>query len=184
MSELENYYNEHASQARQHEDQREHMTNILLAVAGVLIGLITHAELSLSSLPAAVALIVLGIFGFLFAGKHYERFKFHTEIMSAIRDDIDCVKQNPKSQPKPLKDLRSAGAKKHYEEFVWPTLSKTDSKKQANARSWIARQRLHVFWEAVHVLVAVIGLALSISIVIKWSIRPHMTEPLKVQIVK
>jgi hypothetical protein len=47
MEHLQHYYDEHAQQARQHEDQRERVTNIILSIAGVLIGLITFSEFSL-----------------------------------------------------------------------------------------------------------------------------------------
>ena len=73
MAELETFYKDHADQARQHEAQRERMTNLILTIAGVLVGLITFSKLALWSLPAALAITVLGIFGIFFAGKHYER---------------------------------------------------------------------------------------------------------------
>src|SRR5262249_29150235 len=63
MSSLENYYKEHADQARQHENQRERMTNIMLAVGGILVGFVTYSKLSLLSLPAALLVLVLGVFG-------------------------------------------------------------------------------------------------------------------------
>jgi hypothetical protein len=183
LSDLENYYNEHATQARQHEDQREHMTNIVLAVSGVLVGLVTYSELSLWSLPAALTLVILGLFGFVFAGKHYERFRFHTEIMSAIRAELDRVRATPNSPVKSLSQLRSDGATQHYSSFKWPKFSGTNSVAQAGAQSWIARQRLHVFWEFVHILVAVIGIGLCVAIVAK-TMAASPSKPLKIQIVK
>lgn|GEM_PF-6943042 len=54
MENLQGYYDEHAQQARQHEDQRERVANIIHSIAGVLVGLITFAELSFGSLPASL----------------------------------------------------------------------------------------------------------------------------------
>jgi hypothetical protein len=183
VSQLEAYYNEHATHARQHEDQREHMTNVVLAVSGVLIGLVTYSELSLWSLSAALTLVILGLFGFVFAGKHYERFRFHTAIMGAIRTEIDRVRATPNSPTKSLAQLRSDGEQEHYSSFKWPKFSGTNSREQAGAKSWIARQRLHLFWELVPILVAVIGLGLCVAIVGKAT-ATSPKEPLKIQIVK
>lgn len=167
MEPLQAYYNEHAEQARQHENQRERMTNIILTIAGVLIGLITFGELNLASLAASLSLIILGFFGFIFSGKHYERNRFHTAIMGRIRHEIDDLAAGQIQASAPLSTLRTEGENKHYEEFSWPNFHKSNSPAQRNASSWIARQRLHVFWEAVPLLVVAIGLALSIAICVK-----------------
>jgi hypothetical protein len=181
MSDLEMYYNEHAAQARQHEGQRERMTSIILAIGGTLVGLITYSELSPWSLPAAFTITLLGAFGFVFAGKHYERFRFHSAIMGAIRDEMDHHAEPDRSAVS-LSDLRKAGGSNHYKNFTWPQFGKTRDKDQADARSWIARQRLHNFWEAVHILVASLGLALMIGITIKVFVSTNK-EPLKVRLV-
>jgi hypothetical protein len=167
MSQLETYYNEHATHARQHEDHRERMTAIVLTFAGVLIGLVTFAGLSLTALPAAISLVVLGIFGLLASGKHYERFRMHTTVMETIRNEMDRVASDPGVEPKSLSSLRIAGETKHYDEFSWPWASEATSDRQANAKAWIARRRTRFFWELIHVGVAVIGLAICSAIVYK-----------------
>jgi positive regulator of sigma E activity len=182
MDRLQSYYDEHAAQARQHEEQRERATNLILSIAGLLVGLITFAKLSLWSLPAAVCIALLGSFGFLFAGKHYERFRFHTEIMDAIRREIERVSNDPESTPKTLSALRDDGELRHYEEFTWPSFRGSRSKPQSKARSWIARQRLHVFWEFVHLLVVVIGIPLCVAIGLGTKFRKE-PKPLKVEII-
>lgn len=63
MNSLHSFYAEHAEQARQHETQREKMLSMILGVASVLIGLITFNEMALASLPAAITLVALGVFG-------------------------------------------------------------------------------------------------------------------------
>ena len=47
MAELEMFYKEHADQARQHESQRERMTNLVLAITGLLVGFVTFSKLAL-----------------------------------------------------------------------------------------------------------------------------------------
>jgi len=180
MDTLQSYYDEHAAHARNHEEQRERATNLILSIAGLLVGLVTFAKLSLLSLPAAICIVLLGIFGFVFAGKHYERFRYHTAIMEAIRLEIERMSSDPKITPKSLSELRSDGETNHYEKFTWPSFRGSRCASQATARSWIARQRLHVFWESVHVLVVVIGVALCLAIALNTKFEP---SPVKVEIV-
>jgi hypothetical protein len=198
MSELLNYYNEHASQARQHEDHRERMTNIILSINGVLIGLITFSNLSLWSVCASGSIVLLGIYGFFFAGKHYERFKFHTSIMGAIRSEIDRLYLDPHAKKRALWELRDEGASNHFKNFTWHVYRREKDKdgkgkagrdlarpkivKQYQARSWIARQRVHVFWEFIHILMILIGLALTSTILIKNN-RDSSEKPLRIEIV-
>jgi hypothetical protein len=182
VAELETFYKDHSDQARQHEAQRERMTNLVLAITGVLVGLVTFSKLALWALPAALTVSALGIFGYCFAGKHYERYRYHASIMQAARDEMDRLAAAPGTTPRPLSAIRSEGETKHYQKFTWPRLRGTGNPLQAQAKSWIARQRLHVFWEAVHILVAVIGVALSVAIGVK-AVSGSPEEPLKVRIV-
>ena len=171
LESLQSYYDEHAAQARKHEDQRERVTNVVLSIAGLLVGLVTFANLQLWSLIAAASVSLLGVYGFMFSGKHYERFKFHTEILQAVRTEIDRVSLEPEAEKASLSSLRRTAAVNHYKTFVWPKFSGTNDDVQANAISWIARQRLHVFWEAVHLLLVAIGLALCAAIVVKHALE-------------
>ena len=182
MNNLQSYYDEHAAQARQHESQREALANIILGIAGALIGLMTFAELSLWSLPAGIALIAIGAYGWLFAGKHYERFRFHTAIMSAVRHEMDRVADNPGETAETTSALRSQGETKHYANFTWPQFRGSRSDAQASAKSWIARQRLHVFWEGIPLLVATLGVGMSIAVAAN-AIRSDDKAPLQVEIV-
>lgn len=74
LESLWKFYDEHAAQARQHENQRERMTNIILIVAGALIGFLSSSSsATIYSFISSVVLIPLGIFGWMFSSKHYER---------------------------------------------------------------------------------------------------------------
>jgi len=176
-------YEEHAAQARQHEAQRETMTSIILGVAGLLIGLVTLGNLSIWSLPAAITVAALGAYGLLFSGKHYERFKYHMALMKAIRDEMDRGTAAPDTTPKTIAELRSQVEREHYFGFVWPKFRPTRSKPQAVATSWVARQRLHMFWEAAHAGIAVIGLILCLVIMVKAALPPGK-EPFRVEMTK
>jgi hypothetical protein len=175
------YYDEHASQARMHEEQRERATNIILSISGVLVALITFSKLSYGALPAAISIILLGVYGYLFAGKHYERNRLHTEIMRSIRLDIERVLTNPDEELRPMSVLRAEGERSHYKHFRWPGPDERGSGSRGGAHSWIARRRLHVFWELIHVAIAVLGLALCISIFLNDKLGDH-EKPTKVEL--
>lgn len=162
---LENYYNQHLAHLLQHENHREKMTSIILSIAGLLIGLITFSELAIWSLFAAITVTLLGAYGFIFAGKHYERQRFHGSIMIAILQELDDHSGTTHAK---FLDLRNKGAEHHYNVFKWPGLSGDRPEPQASAKSWIAKQHLHPFWEAIHILIAAIGLFLSGGIITIW----------------
>ena len=113
LESLWNFYQEHAAQARQHEDQREHMTNIILIIAGALITFVSSREsANVYSLLSSLALIPLGVFGWAFSYKHYERNHIHRAILAKVREAIDDELATPSApgQNSPtLKQLRDAG---------------------------------------------------------------------------
>lgn len=156
---LRMYFAEHASQARKHEEQREKATNLILTISGALTGLITYAKLAFWSLPAAFAIMLLGVFGLLFSAKHYERARMHTEVLRQIRMEIDAGANAGRT----LSELTQIGRAIHYQDFRWP-IFRAEGADHRHAESWLARLRLNVFWEAVHVLVFFIGLGLLIAI--------------------
>ena len=175
---LRMFFAEHASQAKKHEEQREKATNLILTIAGALTGLVTFAKLSIWSLPAAVAIVLLGAFGLLFSGKHYERARMHTEVLRQIRRELD---EGPESN-RTLSELTRAGRDSHYADFRWPNF-RADDPSQEKAKSWIARQRLNVFWEAVHVLVCLIGIGLVAAICVTNRL-PRQDEIQSIRIVE
>ena len=95
---------------------------------------------------------------------------------------MDLRSETPPQPPRLLSKIREKGEENHYTGFRWPRFTGTRDLQQKKAKSWIARQRLHVFWEAVHILVALIGIGLLVAIIAKAVGKPP-EEPLKVQIV-
>lgn len=88
--------------------------------------------------------------------------------MKEVRKEIDQCNGTLNAQSVSLQDLRKRGEKNHYKKFRWPQPSEDTNEHQLNAKSWIARQRLHLFWEAIPLLVALIGLLLIGAILSKW----------------
>ena len=156
------FFEEHATQARRHEELREKATTVVLTLTGALIGLITYSKLAIWSWPAAALVTVLGLYGLLFSAKHYERARMHTEIVRHIREEID----NGENSVLSLSDLTRNGRNDHYDKFRWPVLS-ADDDAQSNAKSRIARLRLNIFWDGIHVVVLMIGIGLTTAILSK-----------------
>lgn len=86
------------------------------------------------------------------------------------------------AKPCPILSRNPVAEREHYAHFRWPWFSGSRSESQRNAVSWIARQRLHIFWEAVRLLIVFIGLALLACIFIKALFVPG-EEPQKIEIV-
>lgn len=176
-------YEEHAAQARKHEEQRERITALVLSIVTLLVGFITFAKLSMASSAASLLIVLLGIYGYFFAGKHYERFKLHTKIMRAMRRELDALTLNEGHVGKSVALLRDEAEAAHYREFVWPRFLGGRSAAQNTATSWVARQRLHVFWEAIHLIVVLIGVGLTFGILAKGC-SPDQPDITKIQIVR
>jgi len=156
-------YEEHASQAQQNENQRVLMTGIVLTMAGAVLSLITFAKAALYTWPLSLFLVGVGIYGWLFSEKHYERNRLHTTIMRVYRDEIENEMSGSRpntGSPKTLAQLREDGEREHYDKYPGP-----QSEYQRKAKSWIARQRLGLFWEGLHLGVVAIGLLLLLFII-------------------
>ena len=65
------------TQAQQSEKQRAFTTNIVLVLYTGLQSLIVQRGFDQSSLPLAMAIIVLGLWGVVSTEKYYERFRLH-----------------------------------------------------------------------------------------------------------
>lgn len=133
---------QNVDQARHHETQRASVATAFIAISGALIGLVTFdRSISASDLPLTVFLTTVNLFGVVFQAKQYERFDLHMERARTYRDAVDALL--PAAPIKALKieaDLRSA-----------------------RNHPWIGRARLHVFWTGFYLLIAIVGIALSIA---------------------
>jgi len=137
---LWNFYQEHCAWERHHEGQRVLVTNILIAIAAGILGVITFDQhLAPIDLPLTIFLILQGSFGALFVAKHYERFARHQRLAKKYREALDCHFPDSK-----ILQLRESADKEHRE--LSPLLS---------------RLPLHRFWVVLHLLIALSGAALT-----------------------
>lgn len=136
------YWKDQRAQARHTETQRATFTNIILIVAAALLGLVANTGFRESSLALTVTIIFLGLFGAATSAKYYERYNVHIE--QAIR----------------FSEVLSAQQQEYdYEKILGPIRIDHDS------RNRLARLRLNKLWIAFHLIVALIGFAMSIIII-------------------
>ena len=133
------------AQARQSEDQRAIVTNIILIITSAVLGLLSQRELVLEMLPLAVFLIVLGIYGGFTSQKYYERHQFHIERARAWRKRLEEL--TPKSQ---INKLREEANAKHSKKF-----------------RRLEKLHLHTLWLFLHVAITSIGIILIALILIQ-----------------
>lgn len=85
-------YKENCEQGRHHEGQRATVTNLVLTLASVFVGLVTFDQkLTLADRPSAIFLVALGLYGALCSAKHYERFRAQMQRAAAYRNKLDST---------------------------------------------------------------------------------------------
>lgn len=138
---LKCFYQENCVFARHHEQLRATITNFIIVVAAALISLVTYdGSFSLTDLPITVFIFFLGVFGAVFSSKHYERIRLHLRRARKYREEIDKMTKGIK-----LSKLREKANKENEQKY-----------------GWLAKVKLNNFWIALHVLISIIGLILSV----------------------
>lgn len=144
-------FQEYAAEARHHEQQRATVTGFFSALAaGVLTLVGFDKSLSLSDLPAALFLISIGVFGCIFSAKQYERYYVCMERARQYRGALE--ETVPGSRVLELK--------------------RTADKLAANRFPRLHRWRLGLFWVALHALIAVFGILLTVLSIVGVTSQP------------
>lgn len=152
------FYDEHASQARQHENLRATATSILSGIAAAVVGLASLGGLDRADIPASLVVISLALLGVALSLKHYERNRLHTKVMEEIRDEITRLDQHEEAVPRSTQDIRREAENTHNTTFTILKKPKTD---RAFASPW-TKVRLHLLWLGLPVAVGVVGALLII----------------------
>jgi hypothetical protein len=135
------FYKEHTAHGRHIELQRSAIAGIAFTLCGALIGkLLEHLPLTRDQLPYTTTLFAVGLISWLLSAKLYERFKLHTTVARFARDAYDPN----------LATLRRQAEVEHKKKF--PRLFEV---------------RLHTIWNALFAIVAAIGLATTVLILIR-----------------
>jgi len=105
------------AQERLLENQRSTLTNFIIFISVADFGLIIQKGFDENSIPLAIILIIIGLYGALVSAKLYERWKFSVHRVREWRGKID--KLYPEAQ---LIELKNLADKKHSNKF--PIFSK------------------------------------------------------------
>jgi len=139
-------YQEHCTWERHHEQQRASVTNFFIAVAAGILGVISLDQgLTENDLPLTVFLTAQGLFGALFAAKHYEVFSMHQSRAGQYRDALDSL--FPDAQ-------------------ILYRRNRADEKTAARFPR-LHRLRLNKFWVGLQLLIALFGVVLTGMILLR-----------------
>jgi hypothetical protein len=136
------YWTEQRAQLRQSEDQRAVLTNYVLVIASGLTGLAVAQKLSLTTLPLAILVMLIGVYGAVTVAKYHERAEYHLSQARALTKTLIDLGVLPAAETS-LDQHRE----EHYARY--PRLH---------------RIRLHGLWTGLHAAVAVFGLVLTVVI--------------------
>jgi hypothetical protein len=128
--------------SRQHEAQRSVATNMVLLLASADIGAIATLRFELRTLPLALALVILGAFGYVLSAKHYERGEWSTAVAVEIERRLDEL--DPDAGIRLAKVAATTGHERRY-----PRMH---------------RIRLNKMWSLLHLVVAATGVAFTIIV--------------------
>jgi flagellar motor component MotA len=139
-------YEDNRTQAQFHETQRINGTGLIGGGAAVVVSTISQGGIyNKADIPLAIILIVIGIFGFFFCVKSYERMQLHLnrcrEFLK-ILDEMDTLHE--------IVAIKNAADRKTKSEF--PFASKL---------------KLRLFWQGVHVLIALSGVLFLLRVLLK-----------------
>jgi hypothetical protein len=129
-------YQDNRVQAQFHETQRVNGTGLIGGGAAVIISTISQSgAYTRADLPLAIVLIVIGIFGFFFCIKSYERMQLHLNRCRVFLDMLDKI--DSLHEISEIKNISDSNTRQQF-----PFASKL---------------KLRLFWQGIHVMIALSG---------------------------
>ena len=142
---LWNLYAENWTQVR-HQTQRSTMSSLVVVVSGAIITLVTADKcVNIYDLPLAFLLVVLGVFGWFFSAKQYERSQLHVERVRGYRAMLDQA----------LPNARIVASKLEADETIRAKFPK------------MHLERASIAWQALHGMLVLLGIALIVFSLLK-----------------
>lgn len=135
---------QHWAQGRHIDAQRVNMSRIMIAAAAGVISVVGFNGLSYDDLPLTIFLSLLGIFGAWFSAKYDELFYSHMQLARAYRVELDKLVPSVAFEKGVEKKNALFGTTKRLTNKI----------------------RLKHFWIALHSMVAIFGVILSMLIAI------------------
>jgi hypothetical protein len=143
---------EERAQARQSEDQRATLTNIIIIVVGAGLAFITTRGIGQSTLAVSVPMIVIGLYGAVATAKYFERWFRHWNRAYAYRNQLFDLFPEIRAKLSTYELEPTQGRKYHYEREIdkrFPRLSTL---------------KVYRLWIGFHCAVAVGGALLTLLI--------------------
>jgi hypothetical protein len=132
------YWREHREQLRQSESQRAVLTNYVMVIVAALSGFIVQQQLKATTLPLAILMVVIGLFGAITVAKYHERADYHLGQARALTRALVDLGALPDGKAE-----LDASRGVHYGKY-----------------RRLHRLRLHRLWTGLHLGIAVYGAAL------------------------
>ncbi|HEY9815018.1 MAG TPA: hypothetical protein V6D20_04320 [Candidatus Obscuribacterales bacterium] len=129
---------------RHYEDQRATVTNFVLVATSLVIGFLTQKGVVLASLPAALLLVLLGVYGAITVTKLYERTQFASAFIKQYINQIN--ERYPQLLLTQIKDK-----------------VRTEHKAKFPRSSML---HMHQLWSLLHIIIAFLGCCLVVAILI------------------
>ncbi len=155
VADLWHFYDEHAAQARQHENLRATVTGTLAAIAAAVTALAGVGGLTVADIPAGLVVIIVGGLGVALSLKHFERNRFHAEVMRHVQNEIEKLRRASDSGAgQACSKLWESAKKCHRHEFsMW---RRSDEQRQGGPY-WV-RVRLYFLWAGLPLGIGLVGI--------------------------
>lgn len=138
------FYKNHEAIMLNHESQRSNMTNIIITMCTILFAVIGNLDVGIEKLFLSFLIPLLGLFGYYFSMKHYERFSWHLSCANAYR-------------------------KKLHEMYPSTIIDRDDIKENLKERfGWIHRSRLYKYWSSIHLAILITGLLFLVIVCMQY----------------
>lgn len=152
LTSLWHFYDEHAAQARQHENLRATVTSTLAGIAAAVVTLAGVGGFTKADILAGAVVIILSVLGMALSIKHYERNRMHTAILGAVRNRIDDLLETRPEQR--MGKLREIGEQRHQEKF--------SLHEKREGPFWPKRVRLHLLWLMLPMGIGIVGILIVV----------------------
>lgn len=136
-------YVDNRTQAQLHEAHRMNGTGLIGSGATLIIGFMSQdGKFDRADAPLCVILIVVGIFGYFFCVKAYERMRLHLNRCSAFLQMLDDMDQT----------------------YDIMAIKNESDRKTSREYPFASKLKLRIFWQGMHVLIALSGASILIDI--------------------
>ena len=138
------FYKSHESSMLSHESQRANMTNIIISLCSIIIGIVATLDSGGHKVSLSLLIPLLGLFGYLFSLKHYERFSWHLACSNSYREKLHVM-------------------------YPHSVIDRNLIRKELKNRfGWVHKSRLNKYWSSIHLVIITIGIGLLVFVLLEW----------------